>query len=1050
MADEEEILSLTIDPSGISAGLEAAAAGLEKLAATSEKAAESLGKVVEGGAAEALGAVGGAAEGAAGGVGSFASSIGDAVKGVVDLVMVLGEGAVSLASFAIKMGVDLVDAASDYFLQLQRIHLLTGMAYDSTAAFVVGLAEVGMSAQQAGAGLQFFARQLEGIVISAEAVGGGGRGVNAARRAMEETAAAAQTEADQIADANQRMADAAADATEKIAQAHADSADKIKGIIDDEKSKLDDLAEKHQETVAKINASLANENADFAQKEADRASDYAASLEDLGQKHQDNLDKISQREADANDQNSQAAIDAAQRKAERIESIEQSLQDSLDDIHRTAAEKAAHSERTKNENLEDENRHYGERMSEFEYRLAHAKPTEFARIQHEIELLQISHQDKLFTIQRSFADRTADNAQSAADAELKARRKEAEEITKISEEHTHKRASRVAEQIASENKAYAEQLKSEGERHTISERNAKESHDKKLRDTNTRLAQEDAAYAEAVEKEKARADKSVAAAKVAEAKKVVAIQESLEKQERAHTESLDRIERAYEEHLAKIAQMEANSSGGGGKAPKESAFEITLRKILLAAGEAQTKVDEIFAKLKSGEDLTLGQIGLDNIAEGFKRLQDAADHGGASFNAAGEAAKLFGRNGALMLPFLLQGKEGFEAAKKKAQEYGLTLSEEGVEHSRAFVKAQADMNLAMMGVKETIGLALQPAFTSLFSTVATFVANHRDGIKKWADDSANAIEKWAKNDAWPVLKGLLKDVSDWFEAHHQEIQDDLVAILGKFKDVGEWVANHKEEIYGFLVKLKDLFAEFGRWITEHKTEVLLFLAALALAFGALVVELALTVAPFAAIVVAIGAIALAVHAINWPNVWSAITNGLSTTLDGIGSYIDDNLIAPLNATGVNIPYIHNPSGNAPHTYTPEEIAAIGAGANPNPGAIGGHVAGPASPWPGDDSNSGSHGSTGAFASGLWEVPGSRGVGDTVPAWLSPGELVMPAGIADQYRSGRGGGNSTDNHAVSVNFNGPLYVVATDQSQAQQAADDFANRLALAVRSRGAA
>jgi hypothetical protein len=42
---------------------------------------------------------------------------------------------------------------------------------------------------------------------------------------------------------------------------------------------------------------------------------------------------------------------------------------------------------------------------------------------------------------------------------------------------------------------------------------------------------------------------------------------------------------------------------------------------------------------------------------------------------------------------------------------------------------------------------------------------------------------------------------------------------------------------------------------------------------------------------------------------------------------------------------------------------------------------------------------------MWDVPGPAGAGDIVPAMLSPGEMVIPAGPAERIRSGEGFGGT---------------------------------------------
>lgn len=78
---------------------------------------------------------------------------------------------------------------------------------------------------------------------------------------------------------------------------------------------------------------------------------------------------------------------------------------------------------------------------------------------------------------------------------------------------------------------------------------------------------------------------------------------------------------------------------------------------------------------------------------------------------------------------------------------------------------------------------------------------------------------------------------------------------------------------------------------------------------------------------------------------------------------------------------------------------------PGAGAVGGFLKSIPTPW----------------STGTWDVPGPRGAGDIVPALLSPGEMVLPVGIANQIR-GLPGGPGTPSRAAAAGAGGGSGVV----------------------------
>lgn len=97
-------------------------------------------------------------------------------------------------------------------------------------------------------------------------------------------------------------------------------------------------------------------------------------------------------------------------------------------------------------------------------------------------------------------------------------------------------------------------------------------------------------------------------------------------------------------------------------------------------------------------------------------LGDLADkfHGMSnSGEKSGLALQLFGRNGAALLPFLNQGREGIAALNEEADKLGVTLSQKDVDAAHQLVLAQRQLEESLKGVEIQVAQKVVPGFTQL-------------------------------------------------------------------------------------------------------------------------------------------------------------------------------------------------------------------------------------------------------------------------------------------------------------------------------------------------
>ena len=98
------------------------------------------------------------------------------------------------------------------------------------------------------------------------------------------------------------------------------------------------------------------------------------------------------------------------------------------------------------------------------------------------------------------------------------------------------------------------------------------------------------------------------------------------------------------------------------------------------------------------------------VADGFKRIQNPAQK-------AVLANKLFGRQGAALLPILSKGSSGVSEMLGQFDKYGATLDGDVTKSVMEMTKNQRDLDAAQKGLGITVGTTLLPAMVGLFSAL---------------------------------------------------------------------------------------------------------------------------------------------------------------------------------------------------------------------------------------------------------------------------------------------------------------------------------------------
>lgn len=128
------------------------------------------------------------------------------------------------------------------------------------------------------------------------------------------------------------------------------------------------------------------------------------------------------------------------------------------------------------------------------------------------------------------------------------------------------------------------------------------------------------------------------------------------------------------------------------------------------------------------------------IADGMQKLKTKADR-------AAVGAAIFGKSFLELDPLMRDGTAGLDKLSAAAHKYGGVMSDAAVEAAGKADAAMNDAKMAAAGLASTLGSALLPTATRVFTQFAEWVAANRGQIQAWAENAA----KWIETKAIPAI-----------------------------------------------------------------------------------------------------------------------------------------------------------------------------------------------------------------------------------------------------------------------------------------------------------
>lgn len=166
-------------------------------------------------------------------------------------------------------------------------------------------------------------------------------------------------------------------------------------------------------------------------------------------------------------------------------------------------------------------------------------------------------------------------------------------------------------------------------------------------------------------------------------------------------------------------------------------FDMALRRMLRRSAEAAqggAAADTIKELGLSAEAMQMRtpeqQLGL--VADALQRVERQSDRLRLAFN-------LFDTDGAMMLNMLRDGSAGLADMADKAYRFGHIMSEDDIRQSEQFTADLLDMQKSLLGVRNTVGLALMPVFNDWMRQLTSLIIEYQPQIRAWAATFAQEL-----------------------------------------------------------------------------------------------------------------------------------------------------------------------------------------------------------------------------------------------------------------------------------------------------------------------
>lgn len=160
-------------------------------------------------------------------------------------------------------------------------------------------------------------------------------------------------------------------------------------------------------------------------------------------------------------------------------------------------------------------------------------------------------------------------------------------------------------------------------------------------------------------------------------------------------------------------------------------FQKSMSDLELGSVKAKNAIKELFGNSDALKGLP-DEARLNKVTEALAKMEPGAKR-------TGVAIALFGKAGAELLPVIDElGAQGFDNLKKKLEDYGLALDEQGIRRMKQAEASMADVKLAARGIQLQFTEGLIPALSDVSEGLAKSIGP--SGWKGFGEAAGDAVK----------------------------------------------------------------------------------------------------------------------------------------------------------------------------------------------------------------------------------------------------------------------------------------------------------------------
>ncbi len=245
-------------------------------------------------------------------------------------------------------------------------------------------------------------------------------------------------------------------------------------------------------------------------------------------------------------------------------------------------------------------------------------------------------------------------------------------------------------------------------------------------------------------------------------------------------------------HVAKLGGSNVQEMGNALRFLQKAAYESTAEGGSLATAKRAFDALGVSVTDSSGNLKTAEQLFYD-VADAMAKL-------GAGAKRTALAQELFGRSGLTMIPIIEEGTDAIRKQQEQAYKFGSVWTAVTGKFAEDFEDARHNLDLAIEGLKMSIGTQLLPVLSEGLTKLANYIAENRDTIANTALDVIEEVSRYVFQ-AVRFAAGAVGDILDMIESIRKTLNSIPGIDLGasqRTKDLDAAKAEQEDALQSIL------------------------------------------------------------------------------------------------------------------------------------------------------------------------------------------------------------------------------------------------------------